>query len=297
MRERVLLLFLSLAIALSSSALTPPFSCNPVSFDPQVADPWGGQLVRLQGNFYLSPVRVFFGPKESFVVSRSNYEIDVVSPPFDVPAGESLDVPIKVLTGAGTPNETACTFRDPFRVHVEVFQPTIHAVSPSTGPVGGGTRVTIFGESFHAPVRVFFGQQEAQVVNITRTQIAVVSPAVAADGFADVRVVNVNENKEAMLAGSYRYKLPMVVTSISRVGKYLTSHGSNFDDPAFVSVDGYPAAVVRIEREWIKVVVPAIPVGTCAPLSVVVVNIDNGETVTGDYEDRCGAGLLEPARP
>jgi outer membrane protein assembly factor BamB len=81
--------------------------------------------------------------------------------------------------------------------------PQISSVSPSSGPTGGGTSVTIAGSRFQPGVAVVVGGTAAQVVSVTTSSIAIATPAHAA-GPADVVVTN-PDGLMARLAGGYTY--------------------------------------------------------------------------------------------
>ena len=258
-------------------------------------------MVSLMGRFSNAPARVFFGSKESFVVSRTDSQIVVVSPPFDVSESGSLDVPIRVVTGAGTTGELACSFSELFSIRAAPA-PELTAVSPNSGPLDGGTAVTIFGDWFEAPVQVFFGRQEAQILAVARKQLRVIAPATASAGPIDIRVVSYNTGKDATLTGGYRYRLPMLINYMESATDHLTIHGTGFEDPVVVTIGDRIARVVHVEPDRIVVVVPVLTVKKCTPLAVIVTSQETGEVVSGFYEYHCdaqrrglvGPGLQEP---
>ena len=73
---------------------------------------------------------------------------------------------ITVITRAGAANERRVVANDAFTFENVALTPVIHSLSPTSGPINGGTRVTLFGEGFQAPVQVFFGSAEANVVEV-----------------------------------------------------------------------------------------------------------------------------------
>ena len=71
-----------------------------------------------------------------------------------------------------------------------VTPPTVSSVSPNTGPIAGGTAVTITGTNFAAGATVTFGGTAAtNVVVVSGTQITATTPAGSA-GAVTVTVTN-----------------------------------------------------------------------------------------------------------
>ncbi|HEV2708505.1 MAG TPA: IPT/TIG domain-containing protein [Pyrinomonadaceae bacterium] len=69
--------------------------------------------------------------------------------------------------------------------------PVINLITPASGPLTGGTQVTIFGQSFLNGCRVRFGGVDSPAVTfISSTQLVAVTPPGQALGPVNVRVVN-----------------------------------------------------------------------------------------------------------
>jgi hypothetical protein len=82
--------------------------------------------------------------------------------------------------------------------------PTISGVSPTTGPIGGGTVVTITGANFQNSATVTFAGVAATSATVnSSTKIAATTPAHAA-GTAAVNVTN-PDNQSATLPGAFTY--------------------------------------------------------------------------------------------
>ena len=101
-------------------------------------------------------------------------------------------------------------------VSVRAKPPSIAAVSPSAGPMAGGTSVTITGADFAAGASVQFGGAAATSVNVaSATSIVATTPAFAA-GVVDVVVTN-SDGQSATRPGGFTYVGPPAVTAISPV--------------------------------------------------------------------------------
>ena len=66
--------------------------------------------------------------------------------------------------------------------------PVVTSISPTSGPVGGGTPVTIFGTNFASGAVVDFGNTQGNVTAISLTSISVTSPAASSGGAVNVTV-------------------------------------------------------------------------------------------------------------
>src|SRR5438067_2690612 len=149
---------------------------------PATGIPAGGQQVVINGTNFRAPVRVLFDPgngqpaKEAFVSSVTATQIVVVAPPFDIVTGQTLPVTITVIDEAGTANEQKVSLASAFTYQLAVLTPSVRTLTPTSGPIDGGTRVSILGDAFQAPVQVFFNAAEAQVVSVNFNEIVVTSP-------------------------------------------------------------------------------------------------------------------------
>ena len=270
---------------------------------PNFGLPTGGQQVTINGTNFRAPVRVLFDPgsggtpKEAFVVSVTSTQIVVVTPAFDLGTGQTLPVAITVITQAGTTSEQTVTSAAAFTFQLALLTPSIRTVQPTSGPISGGTRVTIIGDAFQVPVQVFFGAAEAQVISVNFSQIIVMSPRASdtapggsgvVTGPVNVRVLNVSSGKDASLGGGFRYIPKMVITTFgpgegpTTGGTRVTIDGVGFDDPLAVGIGGIAAQVIRVSgSEIIAVTLPVLVTG-CSNVTgpVVVTNTENGDSAS-----------------
>ncbi|HKO56797.1 MAG TPA: IPT/TIG domain-containing protein [Thermoanaerobaculia bacterium] len=283
-----------------------PTPTNPTitGVTPSFGKPSGGETITINGTNFTQPVRVFFDfgnntpPVEAFVLPGStSTQLQVLTPRVDLGAGQTKTATITVITQAGSANEQRATSQ-PFTFAAEQLTPIIAAVSPASGPINGGTRVTIFGEAFQSPVQVFFGSSEAQVINVQFNQIIVLSPpgrdtspngGTTVTGPVNVRVVNIRSNKEASLTAGFRYTPAMQITAISPTfgsaigGTDVTIDGTGFDDPVSItfSVGGVQvqAQPLRVSGTQILARMGPLPspcAGATGPITVT--NVENGGT-------------------
>lgn len=285
------------------------------SITPTTSSPSGGGLVTINGANFTAPVRVLFGTTEAAILSVTPTQIQVRVPPIQLGASQqSKDVTITVITQAGTTSEQSTASSAPFRYQLEILTPIIYTVSPSSGPNEGSTRITIIGEGFQAPVKVFFGtagtsgspltdQVELDVQQVTFNQIIAMTPPALGLGSelankqVTLRVLNVASNKDGVLALAFRYGPLMRITAVGPTqgpvtgGTLVTINGWGFDDPVAVSIGGVAATVIRVSGTEIVARTNAVRVENCAPAGsqgqgtgITVTNIEDGTTASSDVD-------------
>jgi len=287
----------------------PPVSTTPTitSITPNTGKPAGGDTLTITGTNFVGPVRVLFDLgngtiKEGFVAGFTATTITVVTPAIDLAAGTTQAADIIVLTQAGTAAEQRVVKAAGFTFASSVLTPVVRDVSPSSGPISGGTRVTITGDNFQFPVKVFFNAAEAQVISVTFSQIVVMSPRASdttgdasgvVTGPVDVKVRNIASNKEVTFASGFRYIPKMQITTVRPTsgpfsgGTQITIDGSGFDDPLAVVIGsgntGVAAQVIRVSATEIVAITGALQVTGCGDVAgtISVTNTENGDTADG----------------
>ncbi len=281
-----------------------------VAVTPPSGSPAGNQAITITGTHFKSPVRVFFGAKEAVVLSATETEIRVLSPAVNLGASEqSLSVDVKVITKAGASDETSVTLAGGFRYEREILAPIFNGLSPVSGPNEGNTRITIVGEGFQSPCRVFFGtsgsaggslvdQVELEVVTVSFGQIVAITPPAVGlaselrDKQVAMRIQNVASNKDIVIQSAFRYgpKIQVIAAAptvgSTNGGTRVTINGYGFEDPVAVSLAGVPAQIIRVSGTEIVCVSSAPILTSCAapaPGPVTVTNINTG--ATGDGPD------------
>lgn len=128
--------------------------------------------------------------------------------------------------------------------------PTLTAVSPGSGPIDGGTTITLTGTNFLSATTVdISGTACGSVTVVSATQVTCVTGARAA-GLGNVRIFNTNGN--ATLAGSFRYEGNPTLTSVAPTagttagGDTLTLTGTNFLTATAVTVAGVACTPLNI---------------------------------------------------
>ncbi|HET7434280.1 MAG TPA: IPT/TIG domain-containing protein [Thermoanaerobaculia bacterium] len=280
----------------------PPPDTTPTitSITPAVGRPAGGETIRITGTNFRAPVRVVFNINgsivEGIVTSVTATTIDVLTPPVNIGIGQQVEATVSVITEAGTATEQRVVSSSPFTFRNEVLTPNPVTASPSSGPIGGGTRVTIFGDGFQSPVQVFFGAAEARVIDVGFSQIIVESPiarstspngAGSVTGPVDIRVLNIASNKTATLTAGFRYVDALSITAIRPFsgsalgGTDITIDGTGFESPLQVTVGGVLAQQLRVSGTQILVRTnPKASPCSNSTGPVTVTTINNNQTVS-----------------
>ncbi len=283
----------------------PPSNAPTISvINPAFGLPTGNEQVTITGTNFRPPVRVLFdpgsgqAPKEGFVSSVTPTSITVITPAFDLGVSQQLIVSITVIVEAGAPTEQRVTKAAAFTYTAPVLTPVFRSLSPTSGPIDGGTRIAITGDAFDSRVQVFFGSAAAQVLSVTFHEIDVLSPTArdtnpngsgTVTGPVDLRILNVNSGKSVTAPAAFRYVNKMQITAITpnqgpfTGGTKFVIDGTGFDDPVTVFLDGIAASVIKVSGSEITGISSGIALTGCADSTgpVVVTNVNNGDSATG----------------
>jgi len=275
----------------------------------------GGEQVTIFGQNFRSPVQVTFTAAgqtldaQEVTVSSDGKQITLITPQLSVtPLQQDESATVTVVSGAGTAQEKTVSKADAFVFTADQLTPNISSVSPNSGPVTGGTQVTIFGSQtsnsgFQTPVQVTFGgggipEREAQVVSVNLHEIVCIAPDVSTDVQAagvtlpfavDVKVTNVDSGLNATASGAYTYGESLFISGNT------PSEGRQ-DEVTTVTVYGSGFAA-PLEANWLGVTPSQALDVTSVSGSEVVVRMPGMEPrlcedTTGQYQiTETGSGL------
>lgn len=175
--------------------------------------------------------------------------------------------------------------------------PAIASVSPASGPVAGGTHVTLSGSGFAGSVAVTFGGVPVTVTSVSAATVVVLAPPHAA-GVVDVVLSN-GDGQSSTRPGAFTYELVAVVpapvlASLSVTqggtggGTPVLLAGSGFATGATVSFGGSAAPATVLSSTSISATTPAHGAGT---VDVSVSNPDGqGTTLAAAFTYTAPAG-------
>jgi uncharacterized repeat protein (TIGR01451 family) len=291
----------TITIAFQASPQSAPFFtfCSP-SFGP----PEGGMTLTINGGRFAgdpTTTRVTFTAagvtREALVTNVTATAVTLITPAFPEATSPSVPVSITLTLNTKSASPVILSLPNCFSYGTSTpSTPTITAVLPSSGSNEGNTRVTIIGSGFVAPLQVFFGAVEAQVLSVSFNQIIALTPPASGAGLPNlnasvtVRVHEVTSGLDASLANAFRFVTKAQITSaeptLERVDQPFTPvtiFGQGFLAPVAVTLAGIPATVISVSATEL-LVLPGTPFLTaCADVSgqISVTNINSGDTATG----------------
>lgn len=311
-------------VTFSTTPITPPPpSTTPtvIAITPGTGRPEGGETITITGTNFRNPVRVIFTcqgstatppnpaacngqtSKDALVTSVTPTQITAITPQFNITPGTAVTFSIQVLSGAGTATEGSVVTASAFTFTSASLQPKITTLSPLSGPLEGGTRVTLFGSGFQAPVQVTLGvsgapgaplvnQVEVQVISTTFNSIIFMTPEYRLidptfslnNSQVAVRVLNIISGTDDVQAAAFRYLPRIQITNITPTtasaigGSQIRIDGIGFDDPVAVSVAGVPAQPIRVSGTEVVARLGS-TASPCAGASgiVTVTNVNTGD--------------------
>jgi len=287
------------------------------SISPNVGAPEGGQTVTIEGGGFDGPVRVTFNGATAQILDISPTRIRVRTPSataagVQVGVGQSVPVAVGVTVNLNETGMATDTLESAFVYSGgggTTEPPRVFSVSPSSGTNDGGTRVTIVGSGFQAPVQVAFGignsvdnfnGVEATVESVTSDRIVAITPA--ARGFGQnllnqlvaVRVINMNTGFATLMGQAFKYGTDVLITGLSTgAGPYtggtrVKIFGQGFDDPVAVSLGGVGQEVLSVSGTEIEFRTTGTVVNQCPASGVITVtgvgvtNLETGDGATAN---------------
>jgi hypothetical protein len=170
----------------------PPAAPVVTGVSPTSGPTGGGTSVKITGKNLSGATGVSFGGAGGSITADSSTQITATSP-----AGSGT-VNITVTTKGGT---SATSGADQFTYKTPA--PTISTVSPTSGPTGGGTTVTITGNNLSGATSVSFGGTAGSITADNSTVITVTTPA----GSGTVKIT-VTTPGGSVGAGQFTYVVP-----------------------------------------------------------------------------------------
>jgi large repetitive protein len=258
---------------------------------PNFGPSYGGTMVTVTGSGFLGALGVTFGgvAASGFAVYSDN-QLVVTSPPHFAGA-----VDVVVFNGI---TSSPVTFADRFSYGGGL---AVTGISPSSGPVSGGTSVTVIGSGFTGATAVTFGGSAAFAPTaFSDNQLVVTAPPHSA-GPVDVRVWAGGASSLPTAADVYVYVGRPVVTAVSPTGgstsggTVVTVSGSGFTGASGVTFGGAAGTNLSVASDTrLTVNAPAHAEGNVDV--VVVVGGSSSPTATADLFTYLSATPNPPAR-
>jgi IPT/TIG domain len=208
----------------------------------------GGTSITITGTGFSGVTAVSFGSTaaKSFTVSSSTL-ITAASPA--APAG-AADV---TVTNPGGTSATSAADQFTF-----IAPPTITGVSPNSGPLAGGTWVTVTGTDLSTTAKVSIGDTGTGFNVLSNTSLNVYIPAGEAPETVNITVTTIGGTSARSSADQYTYLAPPPPPTVTGVspntgtalgGTTVTITGTGFTNVVYVSVGGYAAQSFTINSD------------------------------------------------
>ncbi|MGD0696946.1 MAG: IPT/TIG domain-containing protein [Terriglobia bacterium] len=166
------------------------------NIDPPSGTTAGGTVVAIIGSGFQQNLTVTFGTAAGtqITVTPDGTQITVTTPAH---AAGSVDVVVNNPDGSSATAKNGYTYGNP--------APTISSISPTSGPLAGGTVVTINGSNFLNGATVTFGGVAATAVTfVSSSQLTATTPASSNPATVDIKVTN-PDGQSATLSGAFTY--------------------------------------------------------------------------------------------
>lgn len=254
------------------------------SISPTSGPVAGGTQIRVNGTRFVSGARVNVQGRAATTTFVSATELRATTP-----AGTAGAASVQVVN----PNNQSATLNNAFTyTSTSGAAPSIGGISPTSGPVSGGTQITITGTNFVSGATVRVGGRAATAIAfVSPSQLRATTPAGAATGSTSVQVVNPS-GQSATRGNGFWYtgsattptgatpKIDSVTPNSGPLagGTTITVAGSNFVSGATVRIGSRAAtSTTFVSASQLRAQTPA---GTATGgFAVVVVNPD-GKTAT-----------------
>ncbi len=229
----------------------------------------GGTRLTLTGTNLANPVRVTVNGAPATILSSTGTQITVTAP-----AGTAGPATVVVTTAGGTSNTATYTY---------LAAPVVTSLSPTQGPRGGGTRLTLTGTNLANATQVTVNGVPAAILGNTGTQITATAPA----GTAGPATVVVTTAGGTSNPTTYTYLAAPTLGSVApnrgttAGGTQITITGTNLAG-ATVSIDGRAATSVYANAAGTQLIATT-PPGSSGATNVTVTTPAGSATLANGF--------------
>lgn len=180
---------------------SPPPPPAPVinTISPNTGKMAGGYYISIKGSNFSSSTKVWIDNTEVQTVYYSSTEVRGRVPATNV----SGPVNVKVVNSDGQFVEVVGGFT--YDAPPEKPAPSITSVTPNTGPLSGGSLISIKGANFESATKVYINGVSVQTIYYSSGEVRARVPASTVAGSVEIRVEN-SDGKFVVLAGGYTYQ-------------------------------------------------------------------------------------------
>ena len=255
------------------------------SVTPNTGTTSGGTSISIAGTGFLPNAVVLIGGTPATQVSVVSATVITATAPAN--AAGAVSVTVTNYDGLSGTNATGYTYK-------ANAAPTVTAAAPATGPLAGGTSVTITGTGFAPGALVRFGNNYATSSTVAGTTAILATTPAGLAGVTPIVVTN-PDGQSAVLATGFTYSANAAptITAISPTkgtsGMVATITGTGFVTGATVMFGAFTASNPVVNTTSILVTVPSNVGGT---VPVIVTNPDGQVAIlsTGFGYEAFGTG-------
>ncbi|MGW7577277.1 IPT/TIG domain-containing protein [Streptomyces sp. NPDC054765] len=236
--------------------------------NPDQGSTGGGSAVTFTGTQLADATAVLFGTKPAAITANTATSVSVVAP-----SGAGV-VDATVRTPAGTSNPVPFYYVPP---------PVVIAVSPSSGPLAGGSTVTVTGSGLATTTSVAFGATDVTPTVVSDGELTVVSPA-HAEGV--VALVVTARGGSATASATFGFVAAPTATGFSPLtglpagGTLVGITGTHLSTTTGVTFGGVPATFAVLSDTEVAAIAPAHGLGA---VTVALTTTGGSATAPGTY--------------
>ncbi|MBF0207586.1 MAG: IPT/TIG domain-containing protein [Oligoflexia bacterium] len=250
----------------------------------------GGNTLTINGNYFSEGAKVFIGISECIPVSSSinPYLIQCITPS-STDFGEK-DLIVKNNDGQQSSNHKTFKYKLP--------KPSVTGILPASGPMGGGTLVTISGNGFSSGMKVTVGSSVCNNVSlVNRTTLTCITGISLVSGYNSLKVETADHQTGSYYSVTgFTYNLPLSFAP----GGYTIDHNtgplggntsvkidgiSDLQEGSSVTVGGVAGTNVVVSFSWYhlwpikSLSFNTPPRSSSGPVDIVITEPD-GQTIT-----------------
>lgn len=229
---------------------------------PNVGPVTGHSRISLEGEGFFDGAYVLFGIHQATEVEYiSESEIVITSPNGNL---GSIDVTVINPDGQFSVLSDGYSY---FNADQLEQAPTVAAVTPASGWVGGGEEVLITGNRFGRDPTVYFGSAQAEVLSVSNQSLLRVRTPTNYQGVSSITVTTERGLSGVLNQGFLYFEYPPSLFEVDPQqgpllgGREVTLMGANLQEGARVRVDGVVAQSTFISREEIRFIPPPHHIG------------------------------------
>ncbi|MDK8181639.1 IPT/TIG domain-containing protein [Paenibacillus sp. UMB4589-SE434] len=169
------------------------------SVEPTEGPVSGGTIVKVTGSHFVTGAKVYLNNTlVSATTIINDKEIQFRTPSWS--KGESVDIRVVNPDGQDATLKGAFTFILP-------LSPEISSITPTNGPLAGGTSITIKGANLTAGTKLYVGQKEVVIASLTKDQIVANTPKWDNPSKVNIKIVD-SFGRESVLIDAFEYLAP-----------------------------------------------------------------------------------------